>query len=382
MKTTVTDINKTLKRIYISILVSLLVYVLMVAFKDGGSSGVNVSTKRPSSFYQKDQIVINQPSSFILRENITFILGEDRDVNNPYYTHAMAYYQLDGEDGTEHVISSCRSLLEVRNYLQNHPPVNGKAWGLINLVSHGNQWLGLSARVTPESGRATVETIDQEICEGHFPALPDSFIDKYTTIAIHGCGIGKNQHLVNKIGKAFSRGGNECLVTASELFEYYTSKLYKGKIIQTKKYNARAWTVNYKMGYKPADNSLIKEFLNLYPQENQDWKGALSRGEPRFEGDIYHYTFEVPVKFVFPYKSKDSMPNLSSKQLQLNWIKGNNKIMDQLKIINIGPEKFNWWFRLVYVKNEDGTKLPAIWLKGYTTILCVIKPLINEEEVL
>ena len=58
------------------------------------------------------------------RGSITFILGQDSRMSNPYYTEAANYY-LHNENGkTEQVIMECHSLLEVQEYLVNHPPKN------------------------------------------------------------------------------------------------------------------------------------------------------------------------------------------------------------------------------------------------------------------
>jgi hypothetical protein len=85
---------------------------------------------------------------------------------------------------------------------------------------------------------------------------------------------------------------------------------------------------------------------------------------------------------VIPYPDKDSMPDISTKDLRLNWIRSQENICSKLEKIDIPLEKFNWWFRTVYVNNEDGTRSPAIWLKGYCTILIVIKPILDDEGIL
>jgi hypothetical protein len=66
------------------------------------------------------------------RESITFILGEDSDANNRYYEEASHYYAQALEDKTAHVVTSCRSLLEVRDYLEKNGPRNRFPRGLIN----------------------------------------------------------------------------------------------------------------------------------------------------------------------------------------------------------------------------------------------------------
>ena len=51
------------------------------------------------------------------KENITFLLGEDKESDNPFYTEATNYYLFNEEGKTERVITNCRSLLEVQTYV-------------------------------------------------------------------------------------------------------------------------------------------------------------------------------------------------------------------------------------------------------------------------
>ncbi len=49
-----------------------------------------------------------------LRERITFILGEDREADNRYYAEATNYYTHNKKGRTEYLVTTCRSLLEVK----------------------------------------------------------------------------------------------------------------------------------------------------------------------------------------------------------------------------------------------------------------------------
>ncbi len=313
------------------------------------------------------------------RLSITFILGDDRENDNPYYAEAANYYKHSRTGSTEYVVTTCRSLLEVREHLTGNIPANGKPWGIINLVSHGNQWLGLSVRVAPDEKRATTERMLQFIDNGTFNALPSAVIDTLSEIHILGCGVGNNEELMDAVAQVFRCEYGQPKAIASRLFEYYSSIKYKGSVINTNKYEARAWTVDYKMGYRPVNNVISKWLGAKYPESNIAWNDALSREQPRWDGDIYHYTFEVPVKWVIKYPHKDSLPDVSTNAKKLAWIAGQKQITNDLEKIEIQPEKFNWWFRTVNVRNDDGTLSPAVWVKGYCTILCVIQPLTEEN---
>jgi len=314
------------------------------------------------------------------RESITFILGEDKELDNPFYAEATNYYLFNEAEKTEQLVTNCRSLKEVQNYLNKNRPSNNKPWGLINLVSHGNQWSGLSVKVTPWSKRASSERIYEYMENDSLIKLPNSVIDSETVIFLHACGLGNNKEMLQAVADAFSEGDLKPEVRASKLFEFYTSVKDNNVVRESKRYYAEAEFISYKMGYKPENQVVVNLLQQKYPDSEIDFKDAISREQPRFPGDIYYYTFEIPVKWVIKYEDSASYPDLSTKKLQKEWIKEQKEITDVLKKIDIPQNKFNWWFREVYVNNENGTKSPAVWLKGYCTILCVIKPLIKDKN--
>jgi hypothetical protein len=314
------------------------------------------------------------------RESITFILGEDKESNNPFYAEAANYYLYNKEGKTDHFVTGCRSLLEVQEYLENYRPENNLPWGMINLVSHGNQWLGLSVKVTPFSKRANADRIHEYIENDSLLQLSEIVIDDETEIFVHACGLGHNKRILQALADVFKGGEQKPKVNASKLFEFYTSVKQDGSIIESERYYAEAKFITYKMGYRPENTVTANLLKNKYPDSEIDFEDAVSREIPRFTGDFYHYTFEVPVKWVIPYPDSASYPDLSTKAKQHKWISEQDEISDVLNRLNIPQNQFNWWFREVHVRNEDGSKSPAVWLKGYCTILCVINPLTEEED--
>jgi hypothetical protein len=315
------------------------------------------------------------------RENITFILGDDEDPDNRYYEEADNYYRTNPEGHTEYVLTNCRSLLEVRNYLAGHIPENGEPWGLINLVSHGNQWLGLSAKVTPASKRATAERILEAIKEGSFPALAKNVIDSGTTIFMHGCGLGNNPELLRNIALAFGGENSRPHVKASRLFEYYITKGSGKNNLQSERFLAQEWHVFGKMGGKTSRQVLEKEFLARYSNLPKGWLDVLYSEAPAKAGEMYVYSFEVPVKFTIKPNSADSIPDWTNEKSKLRWILSQKEITETLKNIQIPAEKFTWTVTSIYEKGSKGSRTPALWVKGYCTVWCLIKPLINESEI-
>ena len=322
----------------------------------------------------KEEVVIDpKPQA----EKITFILGDDKDENNPFYQKTEMYYRHHPLNKTERVITHCQSLVEVQEYLANN--TNDKPWNLINLVSHGNQYLGLRVKIEPEGKRASPKRILEAINNGTLKTLSKEVINEETTIALHGCGLGNNQELVDAIGMAFSTKDTRPKLIASNNFEYYVSNEINE--LNVTKFQAGFWTLYYKMGYKPSNRVIERRLSKKYPEVSIDWAEALSKKEATQANDVFHYEFNVPVKWVFRYETNDKLPDLDSKKEVLEWVSNHTTIMADLKKLDIEPEKFNWWLREIYVKNEDGTKSPAVWVKGYCTILCVLK-LLPESETL
>jgi hypothetical protein len=320
---------------------------------------------------------LNDTTEIQSRPGITFILGEDKDEFNPYYEQARRYYTYHEEGKTDYVVSFCKSLLEVRNYLEKTMPENGVPWGRINLVSHGNQWTGLSVRVTTDSKRTTTERVREHINNSSFRPLPDSVVDGDTEIFIHGCGIGNNEELVDAIGEAFGGRENTPVVRASRLFEYYTS-LQLDEQVMTERYLTKTWLISYKMKEPPPPLAIVNELRDKYSEAGVDWNGALQRRMPRWPGDIYHYTFEVPVKWII--SNGDPLPGVADESAQLAWIQRQSNIIAELVRLNLPKEKFSWSFTKVYVKNSDGEKSPAVLVKGYCTILTVLQPLAHPQS--
>jgi len=99
--------------------------------------------KKQEAFHEEvvsiDTVIVTPP-----RSSITFILGKDEPGRNPYYKLADQYYRMSSSDKTEYVVDNLNNLLDVRNYLTRHRPSDGRPWGLINLVSHGNEFIDLA----------------------------------------------------------------------------------------------------------------------------------------------------------------------------------------------------------------------------------------------
>ncbi len=237
------------------------------------------------------------PDQITTRLSIAFILREDKEADNRYYDEAMRYYSTNPQGKTNFIVTTCRSLTEVKAYLKNNLPGSANPWGTIHLISHGNQWTGLSVKVAPSSKRATTERIVTHMQSSSFELLDQTVVDSQTTIFLHGCGVGNNRDLVNSVRGFFGSKYEQPMIFAPKLFEFYASTGTE-KNLQSERYLAQSWFVCYPMDAKPSVSLLTNELREKYADARVDWQSALSHEQPRWIGDAYHYTFEVPVKWV------------------------------------------------------------------------------------
>lgn len=330
-----------------------------------------------------DEVIQSKDTPFFDngRKSITFILGEDKKESKPYYALASDYYKTDKSARTEYIIDTCRSLTAVRDYLRDNPSGNGRPWGLINLVTHGNEWYGMSVPVAPGSKRSTTERIAEFVNAGNFEAVPDSLLDDSSEIFLHGCGLGKDHELLESVSKAFGGDGKRPVVRASKLKEYYSSIRNSDKVLKSQLFYAETWDVYYKFKNKPSDENLEQEFKKLYPDVTINWADAMSRTNPADPGDVFYYTINVPVYYMKPYNNSDSLPDLSTEEKKIKWISSQKTLANIISKSKIPVDKFKWTTSKIFVKDDNNKKKPAIHVTGWCTVLCVVKPLITEKNI-
>jgi hypothetical protein len=323
-------------------------------------------------FLIKDFSQQNLSESVTQRESITFIMGED----SPFYSKAEKYYRYSQIDQTEYVITSCRSLLEVRNHLEENPPSNNNPWGRINIVAHSNEWNGLGIPIIPGSKRTTKDTVITAIEEDKFLPLPNNIVDAQTEIRIDGCALGKDEELLRILGEAF--GGDDSqypVVRSSRYFILYETTEKNGEIIECRKYHLDFWYAFYRPECRPPNLYLSDQLRKRYPDVDLDWQDALNRTEPRWLGDTFHYTFKVPIEWVVTYPDPNSRPDLTKEEAQQRWIEAQIELKRHLENLGIPIDSFEWRFENIDYIYDDGIKEVAIKATGKCTILCVLKAL-------
>jgi len=317
----------------------------------------------------------------IQRTSITFILGEDHTPYNQYYTLANHYYRLNPDDKTEIVIDSFTSIKEVCDYLKTHPGKNDRPYGLINLVSHGNEFLDLRTLVYPKGPRASANTLLKAVQDSVLLPLDTAVLDKKSLIYLHGCAVGNNQQLLNNLALAFGTRKNGVRVKASKLFEYY-SYLSKNKNPQSiRHYFARTWYAFYHPDSIPDDQGFVDRLTRRYPNDSVNWLEGIQRRFQSNPSEIYHYSFVVPVVWEDFYEEESDVPSVNSRKKRNEWLENNQSFLDLLALTNVPVDYFQFlYYKPKYMRNSK--EIYSLRVRAKAGVMCLIQPVLAEEESL
>jgi len=308
---------------------------------------------------------VNIKQEKTLRPSITFILGEDEEDKNPYYSLAKQYYLYHPSHKDNIFIDTCRSLVSVRNHLAKNLPKNATAWGEITVVVHSNQWTGISVPVVAGGERTTINSLFQNIQNQQFAALPNTIVDEETVIDFKACGLGSNKDLLQALATAF--GGFDDVkpqVRSSENFIYYAPDRHQH--IQSKEF--RPYYAFYRTAYRPAGINLAKQLQERYPTCDIDWLTAMQNKQPRGEGDIFHYRFNVPIEWHVYVDKENANLDFNSITEKITFVKTQPDLIKLLNYFDIPIDKFRWTFE---VEKEEG--VATVLIKGKATVLCVLE---------
>ena len=290
----------------------------------------------------------------VLRQPVVFITGIDKG-DNQFYKNARQYFI----NKQYEVVDYTFSMQEVFTWLNKN--YDGNSYGEIHIVTHSNPWRGLSMETLIKGERVTTESLRKAITLGQLPELKVG-ISKNTKVVFHSCGLGENAPLMKTLKDAFVADEVPSVIASpyynvfgGEFSEHYLAKPYYGF---------------YPTANSPGKVDLAKEFARKYKEEKDiDWYDALNNYKERYVGDAYTYQFNVPVEWEFDYtNSDDVMPTFKIQEDIMDWIAEDEELSKVISAYNIPLEKFRW---KSYVK---GNKLV---IKGKTTVLCVLKPLIK-----
>lgn len=300
---------------------------------------------------------------------ITYILGEDKS-DQTFYTLAKDYFTLDADDKTDKIVSHIRSMEELIVDLNNR--AQDQTIDRIELVTHGNVWSGLSAKIMDGGERAYPKDLLKAKLLEKVPTLNAGIIDRKTKINLWGCGIGRNPIMNIALDKLFTDAdGIRPRVRASEDFVVFRRVSGKPAPVKLK---ASYWPYFFKRGYRPSESLIQQKLENEYPEVSMDWQDAFSRDVAENDTSSFINSFHIPVSWTVVYDKKEDRPQVKSETEKMKWIRSQKGLMKKINDLDIPIDKYKWTVNRIIHTNEKGEKVPAIKAIGMSTVLCVIKP--------
>ncbi|QNM86231.1 hypothetical protein H9W90_03670 [Polaribacter pectinis] len=302
-----------------------------------------------------DTPVLAEEELIIYQKPIVFIAGFDKG-NETFYSTSRNYFKEKGYK----VIDGQYSLEEIIIWLNNNANKNSK-YSEIHIVNKSNPYKGMNLETIVRGDKITAETLRKTITQGTLPTLKN-VVNNNSKIVFHASGLIENKELIKTLKDAFSATELPKVIASP----YHT--IFGGKFANH--YLAKPHYVFYPTANSPGITDLSKEIARKYPEEKDiDWYDALNNEEERYVGEAYTTQFSIPVQWEFDYhNSDDEVPTFTMQEEVMDWIEQNEELMADLEKYNLPLEKFRWNWS---VKNSK------LIIRGRTTALCVLKPLIK-----
>jgi hypothetical protein len=315
-----------------------------------------------TSCSEKDEVSICKGNS------VAIILGEDHGGQNPYFSNAISYFRSDSMANSGMEISVCKNLQAAHDYIKMHRPEKG-AWQQIHLVVHSNQWTGLRVPLNSESpNRTTTSILEEALRAGYLGHIPPSHFNTSTRIIVDGCNIGQDSQLLHALSAVFEG----IPVVAARYFNVFEKQKEHRWSVQH--YLADYNFVVFPNGTFPGNSNIAKELRAKYPNDSTDWVTALNQLKPRYSGDSYIYSFNVPIQWTSLYNHYSERPNPKTPSEIVSWIETQTELLQELSSMQLQVNDFSWQLTQTdYTKGN--VSQPAIQLKGIAKIYGIVQPL-------
>ena len=312
------------------------------------------------------------------RTSVTFILGSDQSANNQYYTMANHYYRLNPDERTEVVVDNLTSLKQVIGWLNSHPDtVNDRPYGLVNLVSHGNEFIDLQATVTPHGARISAASLRQAMADSTLPTLDSGIVDSRTLVLLHGCAVGQNQSLLDALAQVFGAA----TVKASKLFEYYAYLSPNHNPQSIRHYYARNWYAFYHPDSTIDEKAMVRQLRRRYPDDKVDWRAGLRRRFQNNPSELYHQSFIVPCRYSEYYANPEDKPSVAGRKKRQLWVDSHADFRSLLDSTHIPQKYFQVKFYRLTTVDENDRILFGLEARARAGVICLIQPLLSTDTL-
>ena len=290
----------------------------------------------------------------IYREAIVFITGTDSKHSN-YYTSAKTYF----EEKQFEVVTEAYSLQEIISWLNNN--YDERLYSEIHIVSQNNPWKGMNLETVINGEIVNENTLRKSLINDELPKLHKGIADD-TNVIFHSPTLANDVNLIQGLKNVFSTTKQPKIVST----QYYT--IFGGQF--SKYYLAKPYYGFYPTAHSPGKVDLSKEFAKNYPNEKDiDWLETLYNESERYVGEAFTTQFNLPIKMEIDFTDSDNeVPTLNSQEKIMDFIEANENLTNEFNTYNIDIEKFRW---------KASVKDSKLTIKGITTVLCVLKPIIK-----
>jgi hypothetical protein len=268
------------------------------------------------------------------RENVTFILSQDAP-GRAFFSAARDYYAArPGEAG--HLVTTARSLADVREFLARSPLRGNEPWGRVRLVAHGSQWEGLRVPLFPGGVLASWLHLQLTVDSDEFPPLGPELLDHSSVLDIESCGLGRRFAQLINFSELLA-GDNRMRIHASKHYVWFGRRKNAAGGMES-------WRreLPYSARVVPGSPQLDEPFRASLGQQ---W-----RREHRVEGDPQELQFvAVPVRIELPARASLDI-SLETPQARavlraqgidrsrLRWHLDGERVVGQGLIVVVAPE--------------------------------------------
>ncbi|WP_439130992.1 hypothetical protein [Polaribacter sp.] len=295
-----------------------------------------------------------EAEAIVTRNPLVFITGYDKG-NETFYQNARVFFK----DHNYQIVEDQYSLEEIINWL-NHNETN-LPYGEIHIVNKSNAFKGLTLETVIKGEKVSTESLRKHITKGTLPILQES-VNANSKIIFHANGLGENKELLDTFKDALCADELPNVVASP----YYT--IFDGEF--TQHYLAKPYYVFYPTANSPGKVDLSKEIAKKYAEEKDiNWLDALNNSKERFIGEAYTKQFTIPLKFELDYHNSDEeVPSFENQDELIDFIEQQEPLFYEVEQLHIPIEKFRWTYSM-----HNST----LTIKGKTTVLVVLKPLIK-----
>lgn len=296
-------------------------------------------------------IVVEETDLKEQQRSVVFITGYDTG-DKTFFSDARAYFK---EQNIE-MVESAFSLQEIILWLNVNK--KSKPFNEVHIVANNKMNKNL-LETTIKGAKISANSIKEAMTSGQLPKLTN-VLDKNAKVVLHSAGLGSQTALINEFKQVFTTDVKPSVIASENV------SVFGGSFIEH--YLAKPYYGFYPTANSPGRVDLAKEFVEKYPEVDIDWLSAMNNDTEKFQGDIYSYKFNIPVKWEIAYEGDDEMPEFRTLDEMYAFMQDHDLISKDLEQLNIPIEKFRWF------QTVKGDKLI---IKGKVTVVCILEPVMS-----